>query len=106
MKLVYLRGKMPVILNGCGFNLKYEHYYRELNQSRYSGIEWLRDEKVLGTIDNKHRYIPLFHYSITPKFQKKIAKIIKHKIRMRYGRRTQLYYYNGLYHSSYELFGK
>jgi len=109
MKVVYLRGKNPKILEDCGFSRQYESYYRNLQ--RYDGVEWLSDSKILGTID-EGMYYPEFPHPITPLFIMNVAKQLGIKIKMKQspiiidGKKyyDQLYYYQGAYHKAKELF--
>jgi len=104
MIIVYLRGKNPKILQNCGYNRKYDSYFRNL--TRYDGVEWLSDMKVIGEINQEGKYEPKFPYSITPQFHKNVAKKLGLEINMTnkyFG--PSLYYYNGKYHRSTELFG-
>jgi len=104
MKLVYLRGKTPRILDNCGFHRKYDSYFRRL--VRYDGVEWLNSMKVLGKIDDKGMYCPEFPHSITPTYQKEVARKLGLRISMAglRGEDDALYYYNGRYHRAKELF--
>ena len=113
MKVVYLRGKNPKILDNCGHNSKYDSYYRSL--ARHDGVEWLSNIKVLGIIEPNGLYSPSFPHLITPTYQKHVAKLLGLKIEMNRcdlyfdnklskGKGNKLYYYNGEYHQAKKLF--
>ena len=104
MNLIYLRGKNPKILKRCGYNTKYDSYFRTL--TKYDGVEWLNSMKVLGEINKEGTYEPKFPHAITPQFQKDVARKFNLKIAMtsKYSNHPNLYYYNGQYHNSTELF--
>lgn len=115
MKIVYLRGENPKILNGCGYNVLYDSYYRRL--VRHDGVEWLSDQKVLGIIQSNGLYAPLFPHLITPAYQKQVAERLGLKIEMdrcslyinnklSNGKGNKLYYYKGEYHRAKKLFSK
>jgi hypothetical protein len=104
MKLVYLRGKNPKILDDCGYDRQHDSFFRRLK--RYDGVEWLSNMKVLGEICDDGAYEPAFPHSITPAYQKQVARKLGLKIRMRNSFGSQLYYYNGLYRRANELFGR
>lgn len=98
MKLVYLRGKKPVILKECGYHRQYEDYYRRL--VRFDGVEWLSNGKVLGTIGDDGLFEPRFPTGITPEYIADVAKSFGLKIRMDNGigggSGSMLYYFDGL----------
>jgi hypothetical protein len=104
MKLVYLRGKKPKILDNCGYNNKYDSYFRRL--TRYDGVEWLNGMKVLGIIESNGLYSPKFPYSTTPEYIQNVAKLLNLKIEMDEfsGKGKKLYYYNGQYYRAKDLF--
>ena len=104
MKLVYLRGKNPKILDDCGYNKRYEDYYRRL--TRYDGVEWLDSGKILGEIYRGY-FEPDFPHGITPTYIKKVAKSLNLRIKMKspYGiDGYALYYYEGKYRPANKLF--
>ena len=104
MNLVYLRGKNAKILKECGFHRKYELYFRRL--TRYDGLEWLDDPKVLGEVYKNDRFLVHMHNRYTPSFYQDVAKGLNLKIVMKGTMGPQLYYYQGKYRTAKELFGR